>query len=231
MINEKLENFDKFAGEYKTILDESLKLSGEKGEYFSEYKANCIARCVGKDFSGKILDYGCGIGLLSEILLKHFPHATIDGADISAASIEQVPAYLKKQGHFTSDVNLLPQDYDLIVITNVLHHIEAPERGAVIAKLQKLIKNKGKIMVFEHNPFNPLTRKIVRESPLDKGVVLLPFPETLSYLKKAGFKHLQLNYIVFFPKFLSGLRKYEPWLAWLPLGAQYTAIGQVNNDA
>ncbi len=36
MINEKLENFDKFAGEYKTILDESLKLSGEKGEYFSE---------------------------------------------------------------------------------------------------------------------------------------------------------------------------------------------------
>ena len=226
-----MEDFDKFAHDYKTILDDSIKLGGEKGEYFSTYKANYVSRHIGKDFAGKILDYGCGIGLLSKDLLIHLPHAKVDGFDVSVASIEHVPENLKKQGHFTSDLNLLAQDYDLIVIANVLHHIELPQRAAVIAKLKKLVKNEGKIIIFEHNPFNPLTRKIVKDSPLDKGVILLPFPEVLSYLKKAGFKKLQSNYIVFFPKFLANLRPAEPYLSWLPLGAQYVAMGQVKEHA
>lgn len=231
MKKEKLENFDKFAHEYKTILDKSLKVGGEKVEYFAMYKADFVSRCAGKDFSGKILDYGCGIGLLSEVLLKHFLQATVDGYDVSAASIEHVPGYLKKQGHFTSDINLLSQDYDLIVIANVLHHIESPDRKAEIAKLKKLVKNGGKIIIFEHNPFNPLTRKIVKDCPLDKGVVLLPSSETLFYLKNARFQNIQLNYIVFFPKILSALRWAEPFLSWLPLGAQYAAIGEVKEYA
>jgi len=231
MKKDELENFDKFAHDYKEILDQSLKLGGEKGEYFTKYKADYVERCFGKGFAGKILDYGCGIGLLSEVLSSQFPKAIVDGFDVSIASIEHLSASLKEKGHFTSDMNLLSKDYDLIVIANVLHHIEPSEREGVIAKLYQLVKNEGKIIIFEHNPFNPMTRKIVRESPLDKGVVLLPFPETLSHLKRAGFKHLQLNYIVFFPKFLSKLRWLEPYLSWLPLGAQYTAIGQVETYA
>jgi 2-polyprenyl-3-methyl-5-hydroxy-6-metoxy-1,4-benzoquinol methylase len=226
-LKEKLEDFDKFAKVYETVLNDSIKLSGENGEYFSNYKAEYIARCVGRDFSGRILDYGCGIGLLSEVLLKYFPHAVIDGVDISAASITNVPAPLKKQGRFTPDMNTLKQDYDLIVMANVLHHIEAPQREGVIAKIKDLVKNKGRIIIFEHNPLNPLTRRIVRDSPLDTGVVLLPNSETLLYLKKAGFGNIQLDFIVFFPKFLSSLRWAEPYLSWLPLGAQYASTGQV----
>ena len=221
-----LESFDKYAHEYKTILDKSVRFSGEKGEYFSKYKANYVSRYMGKSFSGKILDYGCGVGFLSEILLKYLPNAAIDGFDVSTASIRYVPAYLKKQGHFTSDIGQLSNDYDLIVVANVLHHVESDERKEVIAKLKKLVKNNGKIIIFEHNPINPLTRKIVKNSPLDKGVILLPFSETLCYLKNAGFNNTQLNYIVFFPKFLSVLRWSEPFLSWLPIGAQYAVIGQ-----
>lgn len=114
------------------------------------------------------------------------------------------------------------------MVANVLHHIESGGRGAVIVDLKKLIKKEGKIIIFEHNPFNPLTRKIVKESPLDRGVVLLPFSETVSYLKRAGFEKIRLNYIVFFPKFLSALRFLESHLSWLPLGAQYTVIGHLN---
>jgi 2-polyprenyl-3-methyl-5-hydroxy-6-metoxy-1,4-benzoquinol methylase len=226
-LKDKLEDFDKFAQSYETVLDESIKLSGEGGEYFSNYKAEFIARCLGRDFFGRVLDYGCGIGLLSEVLLKHLPHAVVDGVDISAASIERVPGTLKNQGFFTSDINRLDGGYDLIVMANVLHHIEAPEREGMVAKIRKLLKNEGRIIIFEHNPFNPLTRKVVRESPLDTGVVLLPYSETLSYLKKAGFKNIRLNYIVFFPKFLSVLRWAEPFLSWVPVGAQYAGIGQV----
>ena len=223
-----MEDFDKFAHDYKAILDKSLELGGETGEYFSKYKADYIARHIGKDFRGKILDYGCGIGLLSAILSNNFPYASINGFDVSALSIEHVPETLKKKGQFTSDQNLLTRDYDLIVIANVLHHIEPKDRQAVITQLKGMIKAQGKIIIFEHNPLNPITCKVVRESPIDKGVVLLPSVETLSYLRNAGFKDLQLKFIVFFPKFLSALRWAEPILSWLPLGAQYTAIGRNN---
>jgi 2-polyprenyl-3-methyl-5-hydroxy-6-metoxy-1,4-benzoquinol methylase len=225
-MSENLDNFDKFAHDYKTILDKSLEMTGETGEYFCNYKAACISRWAGKDFSGKILDYGCGVGLLSENLLKYFPRAAVDGYDVSAASIENVPESLKRQGRFTSDIDHLSRDYDLIIVANVLHHVEARERRDVVAKIQEMLRKEGKVIIFEHNPFNPLTRKIVRNSALDRGVVLLPHRETVSYLKDAGFEDVRLNHIVFFPGFLSALRWAEPFLSWFPLGAQYAAAGQ-----
>jgi 2-polyprenyl-3-methyl-5-hydroxy-6-metoxy-1,4-benzoquinol methylase len=226
MDKEQLDDFDKFAHDYKAILDKSLIFGGEKGEYYSRYKAEYIARYVGTNFSGKILDYGCGIGLLSEVLLKHFPQASVDGYDVSAASIGHVPDFLKKQGSFTSDLSHLVAGYDLIIMANVLHHVEIVDREKEIAKLKKLVNNKGRVIVFEHNPFNPLTRKLVRDSSLDKGVVLIPSSEILFYFKNAKFQNIQLNYIVFFPKSFSALRRAEPYLSWLPLGAQYSVIGQ-----
>src|ERR1041385_2818988 len=111
MMKEKMENFDVFAQDYKDILDKSLRASGETGEYFAEYKARFVAGCLGKDFSGKILDYGCGIGLLSEFLVKHLPSAVVHGYDVSAASIARVPARLKERGLFKSDVSGLASDY------------------------------------------------------------------------------------------------------------------------
>ena len=220
-----MENFDSFAREYKEILDKTLELSGETGDYFSEYKAKYLARCLGRDFSGKILDYGCGIGLLSEFLIKHLPCASVHGYDISSVSIERVPTHLKQRGLFKTDINDLRRDYDLIVTANVMHHVEPAERHAVIAGLKALMAPSGEIIIFEHNPFNPLTRKVVQNSPLDKGVKLAPPVEIVSYLKKAEFDRTQLGYIVFFPRFLSGLRWAEPFLWWLPLGAQYVVHG------
>ncbi len=220
-----MESFDQFAQEYKTILDESLKVGGETGDYFFQYKTLYIDRCVGKDFSGRILDYGCGIGLLSGFLVKHFPKARIDGFDVSIESVNLVPAELKEQGLFASDIDSLQAGYDLIVVANVLHHIEPTDRAGVFAQLKKLLAPKGKIIIFEHNPLNPLTRKVVRESPLDRGVVLLPSRETVSYIQSQGLQK-RLDYIVFFPKFLSALRWTEPLIRWCPLGAQYVIIGR-----
>lgn len=230
-MKDELENFDKFAHDYRAILDDSLKMSGESGDYFCRYKARFVCGRVGGDFHGKILDYGCGVGLLSECLLKHLPRASIDGYDVSGASIAEVPAALKNQGRFSSNLQDLGRDYDAAVVANVLHHVEAPERQAVVSQIRKMVKTDGKLIIFEHNPINPLTRKIVRESPLDKGVVLLPFAETVGYLKRSGFEETRLEYIVFFPGFLSALRGLEPFLSWLPLGAQYAAIGQSKSYA
>lgn len=224
-----MEDFDRLAHNYKAVLDKSLEVGGEKGEYFAHYKADYLKRYLGPGFSGKILDYGCGIGLLSELLIQYFPQATVDGYDVSAASIDHVPGHLKKQGVFTSLMDHLAGGYDLAVIVNVLHHIEPHERAGAIQKLKNLVKPGGVIIIFEHNPFNPLTRKVVNESPIDKGVVLLPCWEVLRYLKQARFAALKLKFILFFPKLLAALRWAEPHLSWLPIGAQYVVIGEVTH--
>ncbi len=221
----RMDNFDQFAADYKTILDDSLKLSGEDGTYFAQYKAKYIARLVGVGFSGKVLDYGCGIGLLSGAVKEYLPKATVDGYDVSSVSIEKVPAPLKQQGAFTADAKMLKADYDLIVVANVLHHIEPANRQGMIALLKSLLSPMGRLVVFEHNPLNPVTVKVVRESPLDRGVVLLPSVETKNYLSQAGLKDAKLDYIVFFPKWLAALRWSEHLLRWCPMGAQYAVIG------
>ena len=225
-----VEEFDQFAQEYQQILDGSLKLGGYKGDYFAEYKAKYMRRLLGQDCAGKILDYGCGIGLLSQALLKALPKAQIHGFDVSSASIEHVAQSLKEHGLFTFDEQKLQSGYDAIVVANVFHHIVPAKRTEVMAKLKQLLSPTGKIVIFEHNPFNPLTRKIVRESPLDKEAILLPSKETVMHIKNQGLqKHL--DYIVFFPKALSALEWMEPYLGWCPLGAQYTVIGSRSSCA
>ena len=114
-------HFDQFAADYKQVLDKNVALSGEDSEYFAEYKARYLARRLSPDFTGKILDFGCGVGLLSRSLKKNMPAAKLDGYDISCASLSCIERELTSEGTFTNDLLQLGEDYDLIVIANVLH--------------------------------------------------------------------------------------------------------------
>jgi len=76
----------------------------------------------------KILDLGCGTGLATRYLKKHFPHCTVIGADINQTMLEQAKAadphgiylHLAKsdQGiHYS----FLPNTFDVIICSFVLH--------------------------------------------------------------------------------------------------------------
>ncbi len=219
-------HFDQFAGDYKQILDETLAISGEDSAYFAEYKARYLARTLSRDFSGKVLDFGCGIGLLSGFLEQHLPKARIDGFDVSQESLDRVDAPLAAQGMFTSNSDLLAGDYEMIVLANVLHHVAPAQRQIFIEDISSRLAPRGKLAIFEHNPANPVTRRVVDRCPFDKDVTLLRPAEASHYLRKARLRLVRSDYIVFMPRLLSRLRRLEPWLAWLPLGAQYALIGE-----
>jgi trans-aconitate methyltransferase len=218
--------FDQFAGEYKQVLDKSVAFSGEESEYFAEYKARYLARLLGREFCGKVLDFGCGVGLLSGFLKRYFPRARIDGFDISRESIGRVGTELAEQGCFTSDVNQVEHDYEVIVAANVMHHVVPAERQSVVDGLAGRLISGGHLAVFEHNPVNPATRWLVEHCPFDRDVVLLAASETERYLKRARLVRLRRDYIVFMPHFLAWFRPLELWLGWLPLGAQYVVVGE-----
>ncbi|HKS72151.1 MAG TPA: class I SAM-dependent methyltransferase, partial [Terriglobales bacterium] len=218
--------FDQFAGNYKSVLDQSIALSGEDSSYFAEYKALYLARIVGSSFSGKILDFGCGVGLLSGFLKKHLPAARLNGFDVSGESIARISPSLNASGAFTSEESQLAHDYDLIVTANVLHHVPPEHRSKTIADLAERLSPRGRLAIIEHNPANPLTRRAVDRCPFDEDAVLLPPGETKTLIRDAGLNIVRRDYIVFMPHALSWLRPLEPALAWVPLGAQYAVLGQ-----
>jgi SAM-dependent methyltransferase len=218
--------FDEFAGEYKQILDRSLAASGEDSAYFAEYKARYLRRRLTPEFSGKVLDFGCGVGLLARFMRQSLPFARIDGFDVSRESIQKVGKELLEQGVFTSDVGHLGGDYQLIVVANVMHHVPLSQRPSTIEKLVERLASGGILAVFEHNPANPVTRWVVEHCPFDSNAVLLPPKETSAYLEQVGLRNITRDYIVFMPHSLAFLRPLEPSLKWLPLGAQYVTVAE-----
>ena len=218
--------FDQFAQSYKHVLDQSIAASGEDSTYFAEYKARYLARILGADFPGKILDFGCGVGLLSRFIKKHLPKSRLDGFDVSRESIARIDHSLTGAGVFTSDPDHLACDYDLIVVANVLHHVIPEQRESTIKELANRLAPHGKLAIIEHNPANPMTRRTVDRCPFDEDAILLPSTEAQSLVQAAGLSVLRRDYIVFMPRPLARLRPLEPWLAWLPLGAQYAVLGE-----
>ena len=220
------QEFDQYARDYKSLLDHSIKMSGDSAEYFCEYKARYIARTIGPTFSGKILDFGCGIGLLSARLKNHLPAAIIHGYDPSSESIRLLPQDLAAAGRFSSQLENLDGDYQLAILSNVMHHVAKQQRERTILDITAHLAPGGKLILFEHNPLNPLTRWAVQHCAFDEGVVLLPPAEVFSYFTRAHLAVRKRDYIVFFPKMLSALRALEPWFSWLPAGAQYAVVGE-----
>ena len=221
-----MHEFDSCAAKYKDILDQSLAFSGCTSEHFAEYKARYIARVADLGASCKVLDFGCGVGILSRFLHRHLPSSTLHGFDVSPESIREIDAALLTCGFFTTNMAQLDCDYDLIVLSNVMHHIRPTYRQATIFELYKRLSPAGRLVVFEHNPVNPVTQWVVRQCPFDKGAVLLPLRETRSYLICAGLRVVRQDYILFFPRCMSWFFRLERFLTRCPLGAQYVLVAR-----
>ncbi len=216
--------FDQFANEYKRILDQSTAIAGESSEYFTDYKAAFVERLLGGR-SAQILDFGCGVGTLSSALARRLPGVAIHGYDVSEDSLAQIDPALRQKGLFTSDLAALERSYSLIVVSNVMHHIPVEERQETINRLAACLAPSGEILVFEHNPINPLTRLVVSRCVFDENAVLLPPRELKRYFRGAGLDVVRNDYIVFFPKPLAAFRPIEPMMGWCPAGAQYALRG------
>jgi SAM-dependent methyltransferase len=216
--------FDAYAKDYETLHANSITTSGEQPGYFADYKAECIEKLVGAHFDEPILDYGCGVGGLTQRLCTRFAH--VSGFDPSSDSIaiarDRCPA-----AAFFDDLNAMPgEHFGLIVLANVLHHVPPADRGELVRRLRRLLKpGSGLLVAFEHNPFNPLTRRAVAQCEFDDDAILLWPGELAALLRSSGFERVKRQFIVFFPRVLSMFRRFEPNLGWLPLGAQVMVVG------
>ncbi len=216
----KATDFDQYADKYEQLLSEQLSFFSTNRDYFSAYKIELLATIL--TFSPeRILDFGCGIGLSLPHFRQYFPEAEIYATDISSKSLEYV-ASLYPWAHIVDDNKLQQFQFDLIFLSGVVHHVPPEKRTGLFKRLRKVITASGVICIFEHNPYNPVTRKMVSTCPFDRGVELCSLRKILRLLQdEAGMLVKHKGYCLFFPEALSMLRRYEPLLSWMPLGGQY----------
>ncbi len=212
-------NFDDYAENYEQLLQEQLAFfSGDRG-YFSEYKVALIAGILERKPT-RILDFGCGIGLSLPYLKQYFTHAEIYASDLSEKSME----YAKKKNENVTllhDAELDGQQFDLIFVTGVFHHIPVNDRSGVMKRLAGMRSDKGALAIFEHNPFNPVTRHMVATCPFDEDASLMSLRSMKALIKTADLHVAKSGYCLFFPEALKVLRPVESLLHSLPLGGQY----------
>src|SRR5262249_23820046 len=108
------------------------------------------------------------------------------------------------------------------VASCVFHHIPQLEHPRLLGEIRRVLARGGLLMIFEHNPLNPLTRRAVNTCAFDENAELIAAGAMRSRMHAAGFVAPKVRYRIFFPRSLRSLRPLEAKLTWLPLGAQYS---------
>jgi len=220
-------NFDEHSADYSQKMDRALAGIGCEHGFFLEAKLREILEARRRITGGavRVLEIGCGIGLLTE-RLRPLLDTTVWGIDSSIASLGQ--AAPPRDRLLAADGIRTPfsdESFDLVLAVCVLHHVPAEQRAAFLAEAARITRRGGIVLLCEHNPWNPLTRIVVGRCELDRDAVLLALPEARRRLTAAGLSRIRSRYILFFPWRGAVWRWLEGRLAWLPLGAQYVIDG------
>jgi ubiquinone/menaquinone biosynthesis C-methylase UbiE len=224
--------FDKFADEYQSLHANNIRASGESPTYFARYKVQDVAQVLGEPSQQalRVLDFGAGVGASVPYFRELFANVQLTCLDVSRKSLELGELQFAGQADFVAfDGKTIPfpdNSFDLTFAACVFHHIEHAQHLALLSELRRVLRPKGSVVIFEHNPFNPLTVHAVNTCPFDENAVLLKASHLMQAMEQAGFHQLQRRYRIFFPKALRFLRGLEPYLTWLPLGAQYSVFGR-----
>lgn len=206
---------------------EAIRASGEPPEFFAAAKVHYMAAALPRAPS-TLLDFGCGVGATLGLLCDAFPEATVHGVDASPASLEIAALDHPRTRLAPCDEGRIPlpdASIDAVLAACVFHHIATPDRLHWMRELRRVLVAGGMLFVFEHNPWNPLTRAAVRQCAFDADAVLLSRAQTRALMRDAGFAGVKGDYTTFFPGPLAALRPIERGLGWLPLGAQYVVRG------
>jgi SAM-dependent methyltransferase len=187
---------------------------------------NVLADCVGDPGQLQVLDIGCGIGLIDRVL--ECDVAKLCGVDSSLRSLEITRTTAPRTCVVHYDGARLPflnSSFDAVFASCVLHHVPPDMRRDFMLEMVRALRPEGAVIVIEHNPLNPVTRRIVSRCAFDADAVLLRSSEAVQLMTDAGATVIGRRYVGFSPFRNRLVERAEANIGWLPIGAQYCAWG------
>ena len=225
----KQHRFDIYADDYRDIhTDNVKKVSGEESDYFTEYKIVEISRYM--ENAEAFLDFGCGDGNTGVYFTKRYG-CDYYGIDVSSESIRKANernlpgcVFMEYDG-----VRIPFEDdkFDVVFMACVLHHIDPDIREGLLRECRRVLKPGGKMIIFEHNPWNIITCNTVDRCAFDEDAMLLSPWDTKLTTMLSGISRSRIYYTLFMPRkgVFRKLLFLEKYLKWLPIGAQYYLVG------
>lgn len=222
--------FDSFADSYDRDLAEALAASGEDRTYFAQGRVNWLAGILRRMGTKprSVMDYGCGTGSTTGLLLETLGADTAVGVDLSQRSLD-----VARKNHGSDRIQFSPiekyassESIDLAYCNGVFHHIPRAERGQALRFIHRSLRKGGLFSFWENNPWNPGTRYVMAHCAFDKDAVTLNPPEAKRLVRSEGFTILRTDFLFIFPRLLKLARPAEKFASKLPLGAQYQILCQ-----
>lgn len=113
-----------------------------------------------ENFSGSIIDVGCGVGYSTAMLADRFPKSRVVGIDMSSESIQFARSYNARE-----NVSYIEGDFfnfntktkfDLVFALEILEHIKAVNHFRFIKKLFAILNNSGTCFISTPNALDEL---------------------------------------------------------------------------
>jgi SAM-dependent methyltransferase len=224
-----LTEFDRHAASYEAALDDAIAFARRDHSFYTEAKVRHLlelAREIAAPAELDVLDVGCGVGLTDTLLAPAV--RTLHGVDVSEQAIGEAARRNPHVEYRVGDAARLPypdEAFDLTFAICVLHHVGHAERLALVREMRRVTRVGGRIVVFEHNPLNPLTRVVVARCAFDEDVELLRRGDVVRLLRSADVRVERSRYVLLLPARGALADALERAAAPLPLGAQYYVAG------
>ncbi len=223
-------DFEKHKDIYREEVQGSISFIGKDVDFFTAVKARQLRylaeKYVGKPSGLKVLDVGCGIGLTDRFLAGHF--GKVYGVDVAKGLVRKAKEINPSAEYRSYKGKVLPypdSSMDITFAICVLHHVPPEQHDDFMGELQRVTKENGLIVIFEHNPVNPLTIYAVSRCRLDDDAILLSMGKTHRLITTRNLPIVEKGYILFTPFRGAVFTLLDRALSWLPLGAQYYVAG------
>jgi SAM-dependent methyltransferase len=223
-----MREFDDLASSYEELLRDPLRDQFASGsDFFIQQKCRVVTRRLARLGRGKplrVLDAGCGQGSA----FRFFDNSTkVFGCDVSQGMLRSAVARRPVAVQEPLALPFPDAAFDAAYAFCVYHHIPTSDHLRHLSELRRVVSFGGEVMVFEHNPYNPVTSRIFKRAPIDRGCEMIAPPTLRELFREAGFRDVTVGYLLFVPESLHRIFGVaERALSWLPLGGQYYVAGR-----
>ena len=190
------ETFDRIAHEYDEAFAPHIV------EHYLDKRVAYIRDHCG---SGRVLDVGCGTGILAARLAG--VGFDVTGLDPSHGMLEVMGESGPPSPRVRGDGAALPfasGSFDVAVTVAALHHVASVEGvRQTLIEMVRVVRPGGHVVVWDHNPRNPYWKILMEKVPQDDGSErLVPEAEVLDGLAAGGAVIVGSSQLGLVPDFL-----------------------------
>lgn len=133
----------------------------------------------------KILDFGSGLGLVSQFLGENNEVVAIEPEKEMLFAYPN-HTYKKILGSLEQVEKFESESFDIVLCHNVLEYIEEKNQENYLSELKRVLKQDGKLSIIKHNQVGKIMQAVVFSNDLDQALDLLKGNEFRSVSFNSG---------------------------------------------